>query len=137
MRERNSSNLRTLVVDDYQDSADSLALLVQVWGHEVVVAYNGPDALGLVRAHQPDVVLLDIAMPGLDGYEVARRLRQMPSMNKALLVAITGYGSDADVRRCKETGIDYHFTKPVDPPELQRVLAKAERLGRDHQQMVY
>jgi two-component system CheB/CheR fusion protein len=59
----------------------------------------------------------------------------MPGMEKALLVAITGYGSDADARRCREAGIDYHFTKPVDPPELQRVLAKAERLGRDNRQL--
>jgi two-component system CheB/CheR fusion protein len=127
--------LRILVVDDCHDSADSLALLVQLWGHEVVVAYNGPNALDVARAHRADVVLLDIGMPGMDGFAVARRLREMPGMEKALLVAITGHGHTADVRRGKEAGIDCHFIKPVDPTELRTVLARAEGLGRDHRHL--
>jgi two-component system CheB/CheR fusion protein len=81
------------------------------------------------------VVLLDIGMPRMDGYEVARRLREMPGMENALLVAITGYDNDAELRRCKEAGINCHFIKPVDPDDLRKVLAKAGQVGRDHWQL--
>jgi two-component system CheB/CheR fusion protein len=130
-----SAPLLALVVDDSRDCAESLALLLRFWGQEAVVAYDGPAALEAARARAPDVVLLDIAMPGMDGYELARRLRLVAGMEKAVLIAITGRGSEADVRRCQEAGIDCHFTKPVDPEELKQVLVRAERLGREHRQL--
>ncbi len=116
--------LRVLVVDDTRDAADTLALLVRLWGHQPLVAYDAPSALELARTHAPDVALLDIELPdGVDGCEVARRLRQLPGGEKILLVAVTGYGREEDVRRCKDAGIDHHFTKPVNPVELERLLA--------------
>ena len=85
--------LRVLVVDDIRDAADTLALLVRIWGHHPVVAYDGPAALDAARTHAPDVALLDIGLRGaMDGFEVARRLRQPPGMDKALLVAVTATG---------------------------------------------
>jgi CheY-like chemotaxis protein len=112
-----------LVVDDNGDAADSLALLVNLWGHRVRVCYDGPGALQLAREYQPDVVFLDLGLPGLSGYEVARRLRNEP----ALLVALTGNDPEQDGGRCQEAGFDLHLTKPVDVGVLQELLA---RLGR-------
>jgi two-component system CheB/CheR fusion protein len=130
-----TSPLRVLVLDDWKDSADSLARLVQLWGHEPLVAYDGPTALDLARTHSPDVALLDIGLrDGMDGYEVARRLRQLPGMDKALLMAVTGYGREEDGERCRDAGIDRHFVKPVDLEELRQVLAGAEKLGRENRQ---
>ena len=130
-----SAPLLALVVDDARDCAESLALLLRFWGEEAVVAYDGPAALEAARSRAPDVVLLDIAMPKMDGYELARRLRQTEGVEQAPLVAVSGHGQEADVRRCKEAGIDCHFTKPVDPEELKQVLVRAERLGKEHRQL--
>ena len=132
MPETSGPPLLVLVVDDSQDCAESLALLVRFWGHEAVVTYDGAAALEAARVRTPDVVLLDIAMPKMDGYQLARRLRQIGGMEKALLVAVTGHGSEADVQRCKEAGIDRHFTKPADPEGLKQWLVRADRLGRGH-----
>ena len=122
--------LRILVVEDVHDSADSLALLLRLWGYDSTVAYDGLGALDMALAHSPDVVLLDIGLPGMDGCEAARQLRQLPGMDKVLLLALTGYGHEADIQRCKEAGIDGHFLKPVDPAVLQQVLRRAEQFGR-------
>src|SRR5262249_41060537 len=124
-------SLRILVVEDVHDSADSLGLLFELWGYQAVITYHGADALAAASSTLPDVVFLDIGLPGMDGYEVARRLRQLPGMTTALLVAITGYGRKTDVQRCKEAGIDCHFLKPADPAELKELLTKAEKLGRE------
>jgi PAS domain S-box-containing protein len=114
---------RVLVVDDNEDSADSLALLLELKGHEVRVALDGPAALATAHAFQPEVVLLDIGLPGMDGYEVARRLRaERAGEGGLLLVALTGYGQDEDRRRSREAGFDHHLVKPVDFDELTRVL---------------
>jgi two-component system, chemotaxis family, CheB/CheR fusion protein len=137
MRETPPLRLLVLLVDDNSDCAESLALAVRLWGHEAVVAYDGPSALEAARARAPDVVLLDIAMPEIDGYELARRLRHLAGMEKALLVAISGHGQEADVQRCKEAGIDCHFLKPVDPEQLKQVLVRADRLGREHRQLAF
>jgi two-component system CheB/CheR fusion protein len=127
--------LRVLVLDDVRDAADTLALLVKFWGHRPFVAYDGPAALDLARTHTPEVALLDIGLrDGMDGYEVARRIRQLPGMEKVLLVAVTGYGREEDVKRCKDAGIDCHFIKPVDPEELREVLAAADRIRRKNVQ---
>jgi CheY-like chemotaxis protein len=115
--------LRVLVVDDCRDNRDSLALLVRLWGHDVRLAADGPSALEASRSFRPHVVFLDIGMPGLDGWELARRLRQQEAGRTLLLVAVTGYGRQQDRARSLEAGLDAHLTKPVDPGELQRLLA--------------
>ncbi len=122
------SSLRILVVDDSHDAADFLAQLLEIWGYEAAVCYDGERALDAASANPPDVVLLDLGLPRMDGYEVARRLRRLPRMDTAFVVALTGYGRESDVQHCKEAGIDCHFLKPVEPDELKKVLAKAEKL---------
>jgi two-component system, chemotaxis family, CheB/CheR fusion protein len=137
LRETPPLRLLVLVIDDDSDCAESLALVVRLWGHDAVVAYDGPAALEAARARAPDVVLLDLAMPKVDGYEVARRLRQTAGVEKGVLVAVSGHGQAADVQRCAEAGIDCHFLKPVDPEELKQVLVRVEQLGREQRQMAY
>jgi PAS domain S-box-containing protein len=119
---------RVLVVDDNVDVADSIALVLKLGGHEVRVAYDGPSALVIAEVFQPQVVLLDIGMPGMDGYEVARRLRQQPGVPPALLVALTGWGQDTDRRRSTEAGFDHHLVKPVEPSAVAKLLTEG-RLG--------
>ncbi len=111
-----------LVVDDCRYLADPLAWLLMRWGYRAAVAYDGPSALAAALTRPPAAVLLDIGMPGMDGYEVARRLRRLPGMAGALLIAITGCGTEAVVHRCYEAGIDLHLLKPCDPEELRRAL---------------
>lgn len=114
---------RILVVDDHRDAADSLALLLRLLGAEAHVARDGPSALAAARAVRPAVVLLDLGMPGMDGYEVARRLRREPGWRDVVLVALTGWGQEEDRRRSREAGFDHHLVKPVDPPALEALLA--------------
>jgi CheY-like chemotaxis protein/anti-sigma regulatory factor (Ser/Thr protein kinase) len=114
---------KILVVDDNFDAAESLALLLRVEGHDVQVCHDGAEALAAVTAFYPDVVLLDIGLPGMDGYEVARRLRGHPATESALLVALTGYGQQDDIRRSREAGIDHHFVKPADLAALTTLFA--------------
>ena len=117
-----STALRILVVDDNQDSASSMTLLLQLHGHDVVVANNGEAALGLAGEHHPDVILLDIGMPGMNGYDVARKLRSQAAFADTLLVAITGYGRASDVQQTHAAGFDHHMVKPVDYDKLQLLL---------------
>jgi CheY-like chemotaxis protein len=114
--------LRVLIADDFRDGADSLALLLKFWGYETALAYDGPAALALASAAPTTVALLDIDLPGMDGCEVARRLRTMPGTARALLIAVSGYGRVADVRRCYEAGFDLYLLKPPDPEEIHRAL---------------
>jgi PAS domain S-box-containing protein len=114
---------RILVVDDNADAANTLAEFLGMTGHAVRMAYSGPAALEAARALRPEVVLLDIGMPGMDGYEVARRLRGEPGLEKVLLIALTGYGNEEDRRRSREATIDHHVVKPVDPGELKALLS--------------
>jgi signal transduction histidine kinase/ActR/RegA family two-component response regulator len=111
-----------LVVDDNQSSADSLALLLQLSGHDTRVAYSGPEALDIAAAFRPDVVLLDIGLPEMDGFEVARRLREREDSGRAILVAVTGYGQEEVRQRAKEVGFDNHLLKPLDLDALLSVL---------------
>ena len=115
--------LRVLVVEDNRDAAGSLRLVLEMFGHEVRAAHSGPDAVREAAAWRPDVVLTDIGLPGFDGYEVARRIRRIPGLEKAVLAALTGYGSDEDRRLGQEAGFDHHLVKPADPDELQRILS--------------
>lgn len=114
---------RILVVDDEPDSALTLAMLLQLRGHHADVAHDGAEALRQADAVEPDVVLLDIGLPGMDGYEVCRRLRERPRGRSMFIVALTGWGQEEDRRRTREAGFDLHLVKPVDPEELLRVLA--------------
>ncbi len=111
------------------DAADSLALLLRLQGHEVRMAHDGPAALQIAAASRPDLVFLDIGMPGMDGYEVARRLRGEPGLRSVVLVALTGWGQGEDRRRSREAGFDHHLVKPVDPHALQRLLAEPKQDG--------
>jgi signal transduction histidine kinase/DNA-binding response OmpR family regulator len=122
---------RVLVVDDHVDAAASLAMLLRLYGHEVRTASDGPSALEEARSFRPEVVLLDIGLPGMDGYEVARRLRKEIPDDHITLAALTGYGQDRDRSRSQEAGFDHHLVKPVDPEALQRLLTSclANRAG--------
>ena len=114
--------VRVLVVNDYPDNVASMALLLRLCGHEVEVALGGAAALRVAQAQQPDAVLLDISMPGMDGYQVARQLRAMFRDKRLLLVALTALGSEEDRRRCEEAGFDLHLVKPADPLEIEHLL---------------
>jgi len=104
---------RILVVDDNADAADSLAMLLQVRGEDVRIAYDGAEALEAEEAFRPSILLLDIGMPKLSGYDVARRVRELRG-DGVLIVALTGWGQEDDRRRAREAGFNHHFTKPVD-----------------------
>jgi PAS domain S-box-containing protein len=117
--------LRVLVVDDNRDAADSLAVMLELHGHAVALAYDGPAAIETAGRFAPEVVLLDIGMPGMNGYEVAERMRRDEAGRRTLLVALTGWGADEDKRRAMAAGFDHHLTKPVDPASLDAVLEAA------------
>ena len=123
-QETPSSGHRLLVVDDNHDAANSLAMLLRMQGHEVRVAHDGLSAIDAARAFQPELVFLDIGMPGMDGYEVTRRLRQMPGMDGVPLVALTGWGQQEDRHRTAEAGFNHHLVKPLDPNTLNELLAQ-------------
>jgi two-component system CheB/CheR fusion protein len=122
---------RVLVVDDNVDAADSVAMILRMSGYDVRCTHDGLSALDTAKVYHPDIVVLDIGLPGISGYEVARRLRLDPEFEATPLVAVTGYGQEVDRRRSKSAGIDYHLTKPVDPATLQQLLAKPPQ-GRPH-----
>ena len=116
--------LRVLVVDDYGDNLAAQGLLIRIWGHEVATAGDGAAALETAPAFLPDVVLMDIGMPGMDGYETASRLRELPGLSGAAFVAVTGHGMAEDVRRTADAGFDSLMLKPVQPDDLRALLAR-------------
>ena len=115
--------LTMLVVDDNVDTATSLAMLLRLHGHRVEVAHDGPAALEAARAQAPEVILLDVGLPGMDGYQVAEQLRASQCARRPILVAVTGRGHESNRQRSKEAGFDYHLVKPVDPEKLEELLA--------------
>ncbi len=117
---------RVLVVDDNHDAAESMGMLVKMLGADTHVVYNGRDALEALRTYQPAVVLLDIGMPGMDGYEVARRIREQPDYQDVKLIALTGWGQEEDRHRAHAEGFDYHLTKPADTSVLESMLGSLE-----------
>jgi PAS domain S-box-containing protein len=121
------SRLRLLVVDDNKDAARSLAMLLRLKGHEVQVAHSGVDALEMVVNYVPNLVLLDIGMPVMDGYEVSRRMRNTPGLERTILAALTGWGQAEDRSRTSEAGFDYHLMKPPEPQALESLLADLTR----------
>jgi DNA-binding response OmpR family regulator len=119
-----ASGRRVLVVEDNRDAATSLSVLLGLMGHDVRVAYTGPDGVAIAAEWPPEIIISDLGLPGFDGFEVARRLRcQLGS--KPLLVALTGYGRDEDRRQSREAGFDHHLVKPADPAVIQRMVATA------------
>jgi signal transduction histidine kinase/ActR/RegA family two-component response regulator len=114
--------LRILIVEDNHDAANTLGLLLRRFGHEVETAHSGVAGLQVAKRWRPDVVLCDLGLPEMDGYEVAGCLRRDPALAAARLIAVSGYGQDEDRRRSEEAGFDLHLTKPLDPSELQRLL---------------
>jgi len=116
---------RILLVEDNVDTAELMAMLLENEGHQVVVAHSGPAALRLAPEYHPDVVLLDIGLPGMDGYQVASRLREQPALAGTTIIALTGYGQDEDRERSREAGIDHHLVKPVNMERLRELLARA------------
>ncbi len=118
-----SPSLRVLVVDDNVDAADSLGLLLEAAGHDAQMAYEGVSAVKVALKFRPHVVLLDIGLPRLDGYEVAKRLRQDASFVDVVMVAMTGYGQATDKLRSQDAGFNHHLVKPADFGEVQQILA--------------
>lgn len=124
------SGLRLLVVDDNADSVDALGMWLRIEGHAVEIAYTGEDALPLALAGAPDAVVLDLALPGIDGYEVARRLRREPGFERVCFIAMTGFGAYADRERARQAGFDHHLVKPIDYTAFAQLLAQIKPAGR-------
>ncbi len=120
--------IRVLVVDDNAAFADSFSRLVGRWGHDCQRAYDGPAALAAAEHFRPDLAVLDIGMPGMDGCELARRLRQLPGLECLVLIAVTGYSDEAHRRQCDRAGFAFYFVKPADPADLESLL---DVLGRE------
>jgi CheY-like chemotaxis protein len=114
---------RILVVDDNRDSADSMAMVLQFLGHEAHAVYDGEEAVLAAHTLAPDVVLLDIGLPKLDGYGAARRIREQAPDHTPVLVALTGWGQDEDRQRARDAGFDHHLTKPVTPEVIEKLIA--------------
>jgi signal transduction histidine kinase/ActR/RegA family two-component response regulator len=118
--------LRILVIDDIPDVADVLKMLLDLEGFDTRVAYGGPTALEIAQEFKPDVVVCDIGLPGMDGHEIARRLRSDPNMTPARLIALTGWGAEGEIRRTRESGFDFHLVKPVEANALMELLSQVE-----------
>jgi CheY-like chemotaxis protein len=112
---------RILVVDDSVDSAETLAELLRIWGHDVRMAHDGAEAVEAAREYKPEVVLLDLGLPGMDGYAVAQQLKKDGTAGR-MLVALTGYSDQRDKQRTQQVGFDHHLVKPVDPDALQKLI---------------
>ena len=119
---RNAANCRVLLVDDNRDVARSMARFIRLLGHDIRVAFDGPEAVQIAGEFRPDVVLMDIGLPKQNGYEVAREMRSKPWGEKMTLVAVTGWGRESDRRRSHEAGFDRHLTKPMEPDVLEAFL---------------
>lgn len=116
------AKVHVLIVEDNPDTAETLRVLLQLSGYHVAVAYNGSAGVEVARQFRPHIVLSDLGLPGIDGFEVARQLRRSPETATATLIAVTGYGQEEDRRKSRQAGFDYHLVKPVDPNELERLL---------------
>jgi len=122
------AGLKVVIVDDIHDVTDSLRQLMELWGHDVRVAYDGPGALRATEEHKPDCVFLDIGLPGLDGYRVARRIRSRPELARAKLIALSAYADEVHARRAAEAGFDFRLTKPASPTDIERLLLMLQKI---------
>jgi len=127
MERRKGRSLRVLIAEDNVDAAETLATLLRLYGHEVSVVHSGTGVIPQMQACSPEVVLLDIGLPSLDGYEVARLVRRQQGFENVPLIAMTGYGQEADRQQSRQAGFDAHLVKPIDPDRLQDLLL---RLGK-------
>lgn len=116
-------NLRILIVDDNRDGADSLAMMLKMFGNETKTAYDGEQAVELCMNYEPDVLLLDLGLPKLNGYDACRQIRQQSSRKPPVIIAQTGWGQEEDRQRTREAGFDYHMVKPIDPAALMSLLS--------------
>jgi CheY-like chemotaxis protein len=123
--------LRILIVDDNHDAADLLQQLLEMMGHAVKIAHDGREAVRMAGEFRPDLGLFDIGMPGMNGYELARAIREIPELRKTVLVAVTGWGAKEDRERSREAGFDHHLTKPIDFEMLNELITK---VGPSHGQ---
>jgi CheY-like chemotaxis protein len=119
--------LRVLIVEDQADGAESLAILLRLDGYDVEIARDGPIALEKAQAYRPDVVLLDLGLPRMSGYDVAKQMAARQPESKPFLIALTGYGRDEDRQRSADAGFDMHLVKPVDPEELHGILDRLQQ----------
>ena len=122
--------LQILVVDDNQDAADSLCMLLRVWGYECRAVYDGVAGLRAACDYCPNCLVLDLCMPGLDGYALARRVRAQPSLVRAKLIALTAYSDETSVHLSREAGFDFHVVKPTDPLEIKRLMDSLNEMVR-------
>ncbi|MFO0960404.1 MAG: PAS domain S-box protein [Isosphaeraceae bacterium] len=125
------SSLKILIVDDNRDGANSLAMMLRILGNETRSAYDGEEAVSAAGEFRPDVVLLDIGLPGINGYEACRRMRAQPWGRGMVIIAQTGWGQEEDRRKTQDNGFDYHLIKPVDTSALMKLLAEPSRIGAD------
>ena len=127
--QQREKSCRVLVVDDNVDAAQAMAMLLEMSGHEGRMAHDGPSALEAALCWQPELVLLDIGLPGLNGFEVAKRIRPEPLLKKVVLVALTGYGLEADRQRSREAGFDHHLVKPTGFDAIEKILESVSQGG--------
>jgi CheY-like chemotaxis protein len=123
MNEAKVPSRRVLVVDDCAEAADCLAIFLRLFGHQVMTSYTGPGTLAAAATFRPQIIFLDIGMPKQDGYDVAKRLREIPELSSTVIVALTGWGREEDRRRAKEAGFDHHLLKPTEPSAIETLLA--------------
>ena len=124
MAARTVQRRRVLIVDDNRDSVETMATLIRLSGHEIEMAHDGETALKKAKSFKPEIILLDVGLPDMHGYEVAERLRAIPENKSLVIVALTGYGNEEDRRRARDAGFDYHFVKPVDFTALESLINK-------------
>jgi CheY-like chemotaxis protein len=123
---------RVLVIEDNADAQLSMKYLLEMWGHEVAVAGDGPTGVDSALSLHPDITLVDIGLPEMDGYEVARRIRNAPGGEQMMLVALTGYGTPEERSRAMQAGFDVHLVKPVEPEQLCRLVAEGPGAKHAH-----
>ncbi len=124
---RRAAGMRILVADDNHDVAQSMAMLLELFGHEVHVAHDGLDAVDAAERWRPELVFMDVGMPRLSGYEATRRIRAQPGGDRIVIAALTGWGQERDRRESREAGCDLHLVKPVDPSDLEQLLESVKR----------
>jgi PAS domain S-box-containing protein len=130
-RDGEARRLKILIVEDNHDAAESLATVLQLWGHDVRMAFDGLTALDLAERYEPDVFVSDVGLPGMDGYELARRLRASATFGRAVLIALSGYGREEDKRQAAEAGFDHHLVKPPDLEVLEELLGRVALMSTD------